>query len=111
MIKELTNIEVAKSTNNQTYVKLWFNNQYFLVTPWHYKSAGLHKILESSLSCVVGEQYDIKWRDAKFKGRKITLLTKLEMVETKEFEWIGEEQSKEDNYFPQFPNDNDEIPF
>jgi len=91
MNKELTNIEVSQSATGCKYYKVWFGSQYFLMTPWHYKAANLTKLLNKIPSLTVGNVYDIKWRDARYKTKRITLLTQINEVEQEEFEWLSEE--------------------
>lgn len=91
MIKLLTQIEKQTAGSGTDYVKLHFGKQFFTVAPWHYEVAGLQDIMQMANTVVEGKEYDIKWRAAKIKGRDVTLLTGLSVVEAA-FVWAGEEQ-------------------
>lgn len=103
MIKELTKFEEHKTKSDVVYYKLYFGNQWFLVTPWHYNVAKLNDnfnfISGINTSCV-GKQYDIAWRSASINGSSVTFLTKIEEVKI-EFEWLEEEQGIASNSVPQ----------
>lgn len=90
MKKELTKKETHTSGSGVVYYKLHFGKQWFMVAPWHYEPAKLTDVLEACKEAVEGSTYDIKWRDAKVGGRKVTLLTSF-TLEEEEFVWDGEE--------------------
>lgn len=90
MKKILDKKEVMKSGSGVEYMKLHFGKQWFMVAPWHYEPAKLTTVLEACKEAVEGSTYDIKWRDAKVGGRKVTLLTSF-TLEEEEFVWDGDE--------------------
>lgn len=100
MIKQLTKFEKLYTKTNVEYYKLYFGNQWFLVTPWHYSVAKLNdnfNLIASMSADCVGSEYDITWRTASINGSSVTFLTKIEKKEV-EFTWISEEQGNEVQY-------------
>lgn len=94
MKKELTNIEILKTTSNIEYYKVHFGSQWFMVTPWHYHKASLMKLFDVIKLSKVGDEYDIKWRVATINNKSVTLLTHYAKCEV-EFRWESEEQGGE----------------
>lgn len=94
MQKLLTKLDVLNTKTGVEYYKLTFGKQFFMMMPWDYEKAGLMELYNKLPTLEEGVEYDIKWREAKFKGVKKTLLTQLQTVEP-EFEWFGEEMGNE----------------
>ena len=95
MIKQLTSIEVLQTKTKVTYYKVYFDTQWFMVTPWHYNKASLMPIFELISKSEINNSYDIKWRVATIGSNKVTLLTQYCAQVTEEFSWDGEEQGAE----------------
>ena len=91
MIKEITKVEALTTKTDVTYYKVYFGNQWFMVTPWHYSKAKLMDVFDLVKLCKVGEQYDIKWRVANVGNNKVTFLTSF-IKSVEEFSWDGDEQ-------------------
>lgn len=68
------------------------NLQYFQLAPWNYKAAGLDGVMINAERAVVNGKYDITFKSATIKGRKVTLLTKFSKASNvEEFSWDDEE--------------------
>lgn len=65
-------------------------NQYFQLAPWNYKAAKLDTVMIEAKRATVNNYYEISFRDATIKGRKVTLLTKFSECTTEEVVWEGD---------------------